>query len=95
MWLFCTPAYQGADWACVASPVFVITLLLCVSGVPLQERQAQARWGADPAFQAWRARTWLLFPLGPRWCVITSTQDTPVMIRPYCPCLAGRAPHMA
>lgn len=43
MWLFCTPAYQGPDWACVASPVFVATLLLCVSGVPLQERQAQQR----------------------------------------------------
>ena len=68
MWLFCTPAYQGADWACAASPAFVAALLLCVSGVPLQERQAQQRWGADPAFQAWRARTWLLFPLGPRWC---------------------------
>ncbi|KAK9825680.1 hypothetical protein WJX81_003037 [Elliptochloris bilobata] len=67
VWLFCTPVFQGADWASVVSPVCVASLLLFVSGVPIQERQAQERWGADPAYQAWRARAWLLFPLGPRW----------------------------
>lgn len=70
LWLFCTPALQGPDWACVASPLCVAGLLLCVSGVPIQERQARQRWGADPDYQAWRRRAWLLFPLGPRWCAI-------------------------
>jgi steroid 5-alpha reductase family enzyme len=40
-------------------------LLRYVSGVPLLERMAEQRWGSDPAFQAYKARTNLLVPLPP------------------------------
>lgn len=61
--LGCSAVFQGADWAAVVSPLFVAFLLLFVSGVPLQERQAMARWGEDPEYRAYRERTFLLLPL--------------------------------
>lgn len=63
VFLGCCAVFEGAAWAAVASPLFVAFLLIFVSGVPLQEAQAQARWGADPAYVAYRARTNLLVPL--------------------------------
>jgi steroid 5-alpha reductase family enzyme len=67
--VFCTAAagLQGAQFAAVVSPVFVMMLLRFVSGIPLQEKQAQARWGATPEYQAYLARTNLLIPL-PKPC---------------------------
>jgi len=38
-------------------------LFTCYSGIPLQEKQSKARWGEDPEYQAYRARTFLLLPL--------------------------------
>ena len=55
--------FQGADWLATISPLFVIFLLLFVSGIPLQEAQAQQRWGQDPDYQVYRANTSLLLPL--------------------------------
>lgn len=48
------------------SPVFVIVLLTRISGIPILRRRAEARWGADPAFQAYVARTPLLIPRPPK-----------------------------
>lgn len=62
-WLGCCATFSGAEWVSVLSPLFVATLLLFVSGVPLQEKQAQQRWGGDAGYQAHRARTNLLVPL--------------------------------
>lgn len=63
VFLGCCATFTGAEWASVASPLFVAFLLLFVSGVPLQERQAQERWGNDPAYVAHRAQTNLLVPI--------------------------------
>jgi len=67
LFLTCCATFYGAEWAAVASPLFVMTLLLFVSGVPLQEHQAQMRWGEDPAYQSYRSRTFLLLPLPKLW----------------------------
>jgi steroid 5-alpha reductase family enzyme len=63
VFLGCCATFTGAEWASVASPLFVAVLLLFVSGIPLQERQAQERWGNDPAYVAHRTQTNLLVPL--------------------------------
>jgi steroid 5-alpha reductase family enzyme len=49
--------------ACALSPAFVALLLLGVSGVPLQERQQEARWGGREDFVAYKGRTNLLLPV--------------------------------
>lgn len=58
--------WQGALWLTALSPVFVYALLRHGSGVPLLEASADARWGDDPAYQAYKARTPVLWPGGRR-----------------------------
>jgi len=59
------PVLSGWSWLVVISPVFVTLLLTKVSGINLQNKQAQARWGDDPAYQKYRANTPALIPMPP------------------------------
>ncbi|MEM9411175.1 MAG: DUF1295 domain-containing protein [Planctomycetota bacterium] len=57
------PLLSGTRWFVVISPVFVYLLLTRVSGIPMLQKRAQSRWGADPEFQAYLQNTRLLVPL--------------------------------
>ena len=48
---------QGWQWATLISPVFVTLLLTKVSGVPMLEDKADERWGGQPDYEAYKART--------------------------------------
>jgi steroid 5-alpha reductase family enzyme len=56
------PVLSGWQWVALVSPVFVTALLTRVSGIPLLERKADARWGDDPAYQAYTRTTPVLVP---------------------------------
>jgi steroid 5-alpha reductase family enzyme len=56
--------YTGGGWVAAVSPLFVYALLRFGSGVPLLEAAAEARWGSDPAYRAYAARTPVLFLRG-------------------------------
>ena len=56
------PVLQGWQWVALLSPVFVIVLLTRVSGIPLLEAKAERKWGDDPEYRAYRARTPALVP---------------------------------
>jgi steroid 5-alpha reductase family enzyme len=58
--------YAGPEWVVVVSPVFAFVLLRFVSGVPLLERRADARFGHDAAYVAWRDATPVLLLRPPR-----------------------------
>ncbi len=60
------PVLSGLSWLVVISPVFVFLLLTKISGINLQDAQAKQRWGDDPAYQAYRAKTPALFPRPPK-----------------------------
>jgi steroid 5-alpha reductase family enzyme len=65
--LIAFPALEGWQLATLLSPVFVTFLLTRVSGVPLLEERADVRWGGDPEYVAYKARTPVLVPwLGAR-----------------------------
>ena len=64
--LVAVPALEGWRWVTLVSPVFVWLLLTRVSGIPLLERRAKARWADDPDWQAYQARTPVLWPRPPR-----------------------------
>lgn len=68
MFCFCAGGLQGAQFASAVSPLFVMLLLRFVSGVPTQEKQAEARWGTTAEYVLYRERTNLLVPL-PKWWV--------------------------
>lgn len=64
--LTASAALNGPWLATLVSPVFVYLLLTRVSGVPLLEARADARWGGDAAYRAWRDATPVLWPRPPR-----------------------------
>lgn len=60
------PVLRGWQWVTLVSPAFVAFLLLRVSGVPLLEKKADATWGGEPDYEAYKARTPVLVPRPPR-----------------------------
>jgi steroid 5-alpha reductase family enzyme len=63
--LIAVPVLRGWQWVTLISPLFVILLLTRVSGVPLLEKKANATWGGQDDYEAYRARTAVLVPLPP------------------------------
>ncbi len=59
------PALAGWQLITLISPVFVYLLLTRVSGIPLLEARAEEKWGDDPAYQTYKARTPVLLPWPP------------------------------
>jgi steroid 5-alpha reductase family enzyme len=63
VFIYTLPALTGLEWLIgLASPLFITTLLLFVSGLPILEKSADARWGSQPAYQAYKRRTSILVP---------------------------------
>ncbi|HET6475538.1 MAG TPA: DUF1295 domain-containing protein [Thermoleophilia bacterium] len=60
------PVLRGWQWVTLISPLFVILLLTRVSGVPLLEKSADERWGGEPDYEDYKARTPVLVPRAPR-----------------------------
>ena len=56
------PALHGASYVTLISPVFVWALLARISGIPMLEARAERKWGNEPAYQAYKARTPALLP---------------------------------
>jgi len=57
---------SGWQWMTMISPVFVYFLLTRVSGIPLLAKRAEDRWGHEPEFREYKARTSRLVPVPPR-----------------------------
>ncbi len=47
----------------VISPLFITTMLLFVSGVPILEKSADKKWGKQAAYQEYKRTTHLIIPL--------------------------------
>ena len=61
------PVLTGWQWVVLASPVLVALLITKVSGVPLLEQKAAARWGGQPDYEEYARTTPVLVPrLSPR-----------------------------
>lgn len=58
--------WSGPLWVTALSPVFVTLLLTKISGVPLLEERADAKWGGDPAYEAYKRATPVLMLRPPR-----------------------------
>jgi steroid 5-alpha reductase family enzyme len=55
------PELAGWQYVTLISPLFVYLLLTRISGIPLLRERAEAKWGDDPEYQAYRDRTPELF----------------------------------
>jgi len=56
------PVLQGWRLLTLISPVFVFLLITRVSGVPLLEKKADATWGGQEAYEAYKRKTPVLVP---------------------------------
>jgi steroid 5-alpha reductase family enzyme len=65
MALVAVPVLQGWQWATLISPVFVAFLLIKVSGIPMLEEKADARWGGQQDYERYKRRTPVLVPRPP------------------------------
>lgn len=64
VYLFCLANLSGYQvWLGLLSPLYIIGLLLFVSGVPILEKSADKKWGDDKKYQQYKKRTSILIPL--------------------------------
>lgn len=56
------PTLSGWSWLALISPLFVMFLLLKVSGVPLLQKAGLKKWGDNPDYMAYRENTPKLIP---------------------------------
>ena len=66
MALIAVPVLSGLQWFTLISPLFVALLLTRISGVPMLERKADERWGGQPDYESYKARTPVLLLRPPR-----------------------------
>jgi len=59
------PTLGGWSWLTLISPVFITILITRVSGIPMLETRANEKWGGQPGYEAYKARTSILIPLPP------------------------------
>lgn len=62
IFLFTIPSLSGMEWLTVASPVWIIILLLFISGIPLLEKQYKNKYGSRKLYQEYRKSTPKLVP---------------------------------
>ncbi|XP_026864287.2 uncharacterized protein si:ch211-210c8.6 [Electrophorus electricus] len=62
LFLSASTVMQGPQYLSIVSPLFVWFLLRHISGIPILEKQAMARWGAEVEFQSYVRNTPLLWP---------------------------------
>lgn len=60
--LIAAPVLEGTQYVTLISPLFVYLLITRVSGIPPLEKKADARWGGEPAYEAYKRRTPVLVP---------------------------------
>ena len=56
------PVLQGWQWVAMISPLFVTLLLTRVSGIPLLEKKADAKWGGQAEYEEYKENTPVLIP---------------------------------
>jgi steroid 5-alpha reductase family enzyme len=60
------PVLRGWQYVTLVSPVFVAILLTRISGIPMLEAHADKKWGGQPEYQVYKARTSALIPWPPK-----------------------------
>ena len=60
--IIAAPVLQGWQWIAMISPLFVALLLTRISGIPLLEKKADAKWGGQADYEEYKKNTPVLIP---------------------------------
>lgn len=70
IFFFCVSDFSGFEYLSVLSPMFVVFLIVKVSGCRFLEASAKKKWGTDPAYIEYKKNSglvtfkfWVLFYL--------------------------------
>lgn len=64
MYVLLVSSLSGGELAlALISPLWIICLLLFVSGIPILEKYADKKWGSNASYQAYKRQTSVLIPL--------------------------------
>lgn len=66
LFIYAIPALSGFFWVTILGPISITLLLLFVSGIPLLEKSADAKYGSDPVYREYKRRTSVFVPLPPK-----------------------------
>lgn len=66
IFVYSLPSLSGGLYWTVLGPVFITLLLLFVSGIPLLEKSADAKYGEDSDYREYKRKTSIFIPLPPR-----------------------------
>ena len=62
VFLYAFPSFQGMEWLTVFGLIWIVLLLLFISGIPLLEKQAEEKYGSIASFRAYKNKTFKLIP---------------------------------
>jgi len=63
IFLYTLPYLSGWNWLTIISPIYITSLLLFVTGVPLLEKKSAEKFAANPDYAAYKSSTHLLIPI--------------------------------
>ena len=62
VFVFAAPGLGAWALLALVGPLAITVILLFATGIPTLEASARRKWGENPEYQAYRARTWTLVP---------------------------------
>lgn len=62
IFLYVLPVFSGWSWIAIISPIWLIILLVFISGIPLIDANAKIKYGNNPAYMAYRKKSWYILP---------------------------------
>jgi len=63
IFVYAIPQLSGLSWLTIVGPLFITSLLLFVSGIPLLEKKYNEKYKNNQKYQEYKKRTSLLIPL--------------------------------
>jgi len=66
IWLTALPGFHGMNHLGIIGPLFITILILFVSGVPILEKKSNEKYGHDPSWKQYVAKTNRIVPWFPR-----------------------------
>jgi steroid 5-alpha reductase family enzyme len=62
IFIFTIPSLDGWAWLSIISPIWIVVLLVKISGIPLLEDKAWKKYGDNPEFKKYLKNSWRLIP---------------------------------
>jgi steroid 5-alpha reductase family enzyme len=62
VFIYLVPAFSGLEWLSIISPLWIVTLLVFISGIPLLVEKHKEKYGHLKSYQEYVKKSWRLIP---------------------------------